>query len=58
MSYITTTDANGVVIRRRKSRRAADWERTQTTRAEHDAIQEIRRALQTLDKRLKLSGSN
>jgi hypothetical protein len=58
MSYITTTDANGAVIRRRKSRQAADWKRTQTARAEHVAIQEIRRALQTLDKRLKLSSGN
>jgi predicted nucleic acid-binding Zn ribbon protein len=59
MSYRTITDNNGSVIRRRKIRQAADQKRVATARAEHDALQEMRQVLQTLDKRLKqLLGSN
>ena len=51
MSYITTTDGNGMVIRRRKSRQGADWARVERAKAEHEAIEEIRRVLAALDKR-------
>ncbi len=52
MSYITTKDENGIVTRRRKSRQGADWDRTQRAKAEHEAIEETRRILAALDKRI------
>jgi hypothetical protein len=51
MSHIITRDEKGNVIRKRKSRQGADWDRIKRAKEEHEALEEIRRVLGALDKR-------
>jgi len=48
---------NGLALVKRKSRKGKDWERVEKARAEHAAIEQIRRVLQALDKEVNRSGS-